>query len=137
MNARTDCRTAAAVRRKPAWIAWRSILGILTIAVAATFSSCKGQTEFSNAIEIAQESYGQDWPFTRNSGLLICESSGAISFQSGDDRFALNKEATAAGMWKDVSEIRERDTSGSLIPLDAVITDAMPLCDPNWTPDDD
>ena len=64
-------------------------------------SACKG------GLEVTQSSYGDDWPFTVESGTLKCEKTSAAVFSANGVDYGLNGIASSHGyaelrpIWRD------------------------------------
>ena len=93
-----------------------SLLALLLFTTAmATPSATPG--------EVHAQEFGEEWPFTVEHGLLHCDDSGAVSFETEDGaRYALNSAALTQGLpaplpiWKADPQLPEAGMM-SLAPL--------------------
>lgn len=59
-------------------------------------------------IEVSKKEYGDKYPFTIDKG-EICNDDGAVYFEAGEEKFALNGIATMRQRYKNVREITIKD----------------------------
>jgi hypothetical protein len=104
----------------------RVALGVVTLDVggAALFAH-RGLDWFMRlfetnikAVYVSQNAFGKQWPLTVSAGVLVCDrSSGAVLFETGGERYALNERAQRLGL-RPIDSIQQ--TAGPLfrfIPL--------------------
>lgn len=83
-------------------------------------------------IFVSRDTYGDEWPFTIDFGIIECRRYHAVVFRTEDHQvYALNGKAIAMKEFKDVREIWKHDPNipGSRASLSKLIQEGLNLCE--------
>ena len=86
------------------------MLVVVALVIAFNFSFCSSKRDIvATGVVITAEEYGDDWPFSVDSGRLYCDPPGStVVFESDGVVYALN--GRAMGKAKERGYVDERDT---------------------------
>ena len=99
------------------------VLVILLVAFVIWWNQL-GETTVNESVSTApgyvhKDSYGDDWAFTVDEGVIECRAGERVVFVAGSDVYAMNglaRGAMAQQGWKDINEIWKDNPAGSLTP---------------------
>ena len=82
---------------------------------------------------VSKSEYGEDWPFSVESGSVHCLDGHVVVFEANGDSYALNDAARLSGDYKNIREILRPDANypGRKIMMDLSLIEfeGLKLCD--------
>lgn len=107
---------------------------ISIIAVVVVFISIIVNIADKNSKIISKESFGGNWPFSVDSGLLRCEHTyvhSSVLFETNNKVYAVNDSAMAAKRYEDIDEIWLGNTQpySPKISIGPIIQEGLKLCE--------
>jgi hypothetical protein len=68
----------------------------VVLLVATILAGCSSDAPFQGERRVQRSDFGDEWPLTDEAGVLSCET-GAVTFDDGDRKFAVNGIARSRG----------------------------------------
>ena len=90
------------------------------LQIAGIFSMLLIYSCSNNTKRLNKSDYGDDWPFSVQSGTVQCMDGFVVVFKTGNDTYALNDAARLSGEYKNIKEILRADANypGKKIMMD-------------------
>jgi Protein of unknown function (DUF2511) len=93
---------------------------LVSLVAASACSSSSGNSE-----EVSRADLGSDWPLTVDSGTLVCEGAGSVTFTVNGTTYAVNGLAEGA----DIDPIWADSGDGLKKNIGPLIDRGLSLCD--------
>jgi Protein of unknown function (DUF2511) len=82
-----------------------------------------------NSVEVSRTDFRGDWPLTVESGVLACESAGAVTFTANGTTYAVNGIAESQDAGADIDPIWTDTGAGLKKNIGPLIDRGLELCD--------